>query len=138
MNHNKIDLDPKKDLSGENIVKLDKVEKVLLGGVPNDVVEMPVGSAKTRTAQLDLIRSFLAEQPELRSTLSKEIDEAWERTKENRIEFLDTLAERKASILSLAELNYFQKQSPQAVSQFQGELARYLVEMEGFGSVGRW
>lgn len=117
---------------------LDSVEKMLLGAAPGDLMALsavPAGAtADPRAARLDLVRKFLAEMPELRAELGKSIAAASRNGGAKRGDFLKAFAERRAQVVSLAELGQFRQQAPQAVADFHGELSRYLVEMEGFAA----
>ena len=111
---------------------LDSVEKMLLGATPGDLVAVASLSAPG-AARLDDVRTFLVEQPELRAKLALEVDKAWQRADGARGQFLERVAERRAQILSLAEIGRSQRQGPETDANFERELARYLTEMEGFG-----
>lgn len=117
---------------------LDPVEKVLLGAAPDDLVAVTIHPTDLmqdpRAARLEVVRKFLADVPELRAQLGKDINEAWNRADGQRGEFVKAFAERRAQILSLAELGQFRQQAPQAIADFHGELSRYLMEMEGFSA----
>jgi hypothetical protein len=127
------------DTQADDREELSPVEKVLLGATPDDPIEVAAGPAASvldaRPARLEVIRSFLAEQPELRAKLRQEVDKAWHNTDRQRGEFLAALAERRAEVLSRAELSHLGRLAPQTVAGFRGELSRYL-EMEGFGAGG--
>ena len=115
---------------------LDPVDKMLLGAAPDDLIAMTTYPADsmgdTRAARLDAVRKYLADVPELRAELAKDIKEAWIRVDGRRGEFQKVFAERRAQVLSLAELGQFRQQAPQAIADFHDELSRYLMEMEGF------
>ncbi|MCY7290220.1 MAG: hypothetical protein LH624_18745 [Cryobacterium sp.] len=116
---------------------LDSVEKMLLGAAPDDFIALGAASTAAaldpRAARLDDVRKFLVDQPELRAKLGLEINKAWQRADGQRRAFLESLAERRAQVLSLAEIGRSRQQVPQATSDFDRELARYLTEMHGFG-----
>jgi hypothetical protein len=116
---------------------LDAVEKMLLGAAPDDSIALaaaaPSVASNLRAARLDDIRKFLVDQPELRAKLGTEINKAWQRADGKRGAFLESLAERRAQVLSLAEIGRSRRQAPQAAADFDHELARYLTEMHGFG-----
>ena len=118
-------------------VELDSVEKALLGIAPDNADEFAARSASLvptiHAARLANVRSFLAEQPELREALAQQVEEAWQTVGGNHGEFLARIAERRAQILSQAELAHWRSQTPQAIADFRTQLARYLVEMEGLG-----
>lgn len=117
---------------------LDPVEKMLLGAVPDDllvVTDHPTDLMRDpRAVRLEVVRKFLADVPELRTQLAKDIKEAWSRADGRRGEFQKVFAERRAQVLSLAELGQFRQQAPQAIADFNTELSRYLMEMEGFSA----
>jgi hypothetical protein len=114
---------------------LDSVEKMLLGAAPGDPIALtaaPAGATPDpRAARLDLVRKFLADMPELRAELGKSITAASRNGGGKRGDFLKAFAERRAQVVSLAELGQLRQQAPQAMADFQGELSRYLTEMEG-------
>lgn len=112
---------------------LDAVEKMLLGAAPDDSVALGAAAPDSRAPRLDDIRGFLADQPALRAKLGAEISKAWQRADGKRGAFLESLAERRAQVLSLAQISRSRRQVPQAAADFDHELARYLTEMHGFG-----
>ena len=116
---------------------LDSVEKALLGIAPQGGVEFAAPSVavlpNNHAARLANVRSFLAAQPALLEALAEQIEETWQTTGGNHVEFLTRIAERRAQILSQAELAHWGRQAPQAVADFRTQLARYLVEMQGLG-----
>ncbi len=120
--------------------ELDPVEKALLGLAPDDPIRLTPGPVifgpDTLAIRLQVVRNFLAEQPEIRETLAQEVEEAWGRAGGQRQTFLVLMAERRAQILSRAELSHMQREAPKAVTDFVGELSRYLTEMEGFSASG--
>jgi hypothetical protein len=120
---------------------LDPVEKMLLGVAPDDLLAVTIHPTDLmrdpRAARLEVVRKFLAHVPELRAELAKDINEAWNRADGQRGEFVKAFAERRAQVLSLAEVGQFRQQAPQAIADFNTELSRYLMEMEGFKSLMR-
>ena len=115
------------------VAALDAVEKMLLGAAPDDAIALAEGVPDPRAARLEDIRKFLVDQPELRAKLAAETSKAWQRAGGQRGAYLESLAERRAQVLSLAEISRSRKKVPQAAADFDRELARYLTEMHGFG-----
>jgi len=117
--------------------ELDPVEKALLGVAPDDPIKLTPGPVifrpDTLAIRLQVVRDFLAEQPEIRETLAQEVEEAWKRADGQRQTFLALIAERRAQILSRAELSHMQREAPKVMSHFAGELSRYLAEMDKLG-----
>lgn len=120
-------------IAATNVVTLDPVEKMLLGATPDDLVAL-ANLSIPRAERLHSVRTLLVDQPELRAQLGLEIDKAWQRAGGEREAFLKGLAERRAQILSLAEIGRSRQQVAPAVADFDREFARYLIEMEGFGA----
>ena len=114
-------------------MKLDSVEKMLLGFTPDAAIaDDGVGLARDpRAVRVEALRKYLLEVPELRAELAKDIEVAWRGAYGRRGEFLKAFAERRAQILSLAELGRFRQQAPQTIADFHSELSRYLMETEG-------
>jgi hypothetical protein len=114
---------------------LDSVEKMLLGGTPDDGIAISAQAADAmrdpRVARLDAARNYLVDVPELRAELARDIKAAWSRAGGRRSEFLHAVAERRAQLLSLAELRQFRDQTPHAIADFHSELSRYLLETAG-------
>jgi hypothetical protein len=121
----------------EAIKTPDSVEKMLLGATPDDEVAVRSGSPglvrDPRATRLDSVRRFLEDQPALRAQLGKEVEDAWRSADGRRGAFLTGLAERRAQLLSMAELGQLREQASRAAADAESELARYLREMEGFG-----
>lgn len=120
-------------IAATNLVTLDSVEKLLLGATPDDLVAA-ANLSLPRAERLDSVRTLLADQPKLRAKLGLEIDKAWQRADGERGAFLEGLAERRAQVLSLAEMGRSRQQMSQIVVDLDRELERYLMEMEGFGT----
>lgn len=125
-----------RDAQADRLSVLSPVEMMLLGGSPDDifpVIAHPVDLVKDhRSVQIEVIREYLAGQPGLRVQLEKEVTEASRRAKGQRGEFLKALAERRAQVVSLAQIGQLSQQTPQAITDFHEELSRYLTDMEGF------
>jgi hypothetical protein len=115
--------------------RLDPVEKVMLGAAPADpdpdagrpsaLQQDPV------TTRLEVVRTFLARQPELHAALKQEVDTAWRGAGGDRMAFLGAIAERRAQIVSAATIAS-EAQRPGAAADFHDELTRYLTLLEGF------
>lgn len=126
------------DNSADERIPLDSVEKMLLGAVPDDPVE-PISDTASiipdaRTSRLEIARSFLARQPKFRAELAQEVEEAWRSAGGKRGEFLTIVAERRAQIQTMAQLDQLQRQAPSAVAEFNSELSRYLIGIEGLST----
>ncbi|WP_404331983.1 hypothetical protein [Mesobacillus maritimus] len=122
-------------------VRLDATEKVLLGATPLDSLDLPGEQAphlsNALSARLKVVRSFLHENPELRETFSKEVEEKWSKSNGKRVDFDTVISERREAIISLAYMREFQEQAPRSTERLHSELSRYLTEFEGFGMQNR-
>jgi hypothetical protein len=112
----------------------DAIEKALLGAVPDDHVEFPAqaeGSRRPNRAatRVTVVRSFLAEHPDVRDAIERELYETWARVGRDRAEYLAVVAPLTGELVSRAELHQVTAASPDAVAGLLGAIARYLADV---------
>jgi len=112
-------------------------ERLLLGMAPPDAIDTLAGtldgvrSAGRSAARVALVKDFLARNPEMRAELAKEAAETWKRVRGSHAAFSAAIVERRAQLLSRAQLANFNEGAPVAAANAQREVARYLAELEG-------
>jgi hypothetical protein len=117
-------------------------EKLLLGLPPTaSVTAVPRAlrgliRGDGAAARLEVVQVFLARHPDLREDLEREAGEIWKRVSGKPEEFTAAVAERRARLLSLAQLSNVNETAPVAVQNTYTELARYLAESYGAGGSG--
>jgi hypothetical protein len=118
--------EPARDLHGP-------IEKLLLGAVPDDRVESPVavdGSPHPNHAmtRVTVVRAFLADYPDVRDAIERELYETWARVGRDRAHYLAAVSPLAGQLVSRAELHQVTVASPAAVAELLGALAVYLVQ----------
>lgn len=112
-------------------------EKLLLGLTPNDtVVTVPralrgLVRGDGTSARLDALQAFLTRNPEVRVELEREAEAMWARAGGKRDVFAAAVTERRAQLLTQAQLSMVSEMAPASVDAGYRELARYLAEMYG-------
>lgn len=118
-----------KDASSD-AAALDAVEKMLFGAAPVDSLEL-AAATDPRARRLVGVRALLKNQPKLRAKIEQEVDQAWQKARGDRASFLQSIAERRAQLVSLAEISRPNPDGARVAQNFDDELARYLTEMQG-------
>ncbi len=123
--------------AGDRKEKFGPAEKLLLGMAPPDSVDTLAGAsggvraAGKMAARVAMVQDFLTRNPEVRTELEEEAAETWKRVRGKHAAFTAAIAERRAQLLSRAQLANFNEGAPVAAANAQQEVARYLAELEG-------
>ena len=123
----------KANVASPDTVALDSVETMLLGGAPVDALDLRQ-SGDRRVQLLADIRAYLKERPELRTETAQEVGLAWQKARGDRTAFRQNVAERRAQLLTLAQIDRAKPDSARVAQDFDNELTRYLTQMQGLGT----
>lgn len=120
----------------EGLQDVDALEQSLLGRAPNDPFisgeATLLSRHNLRGARLAALRQLFTEQPALRIALQEEFEKAWRNSGEHGVSFVAATAERRAQIITAAELLAFQRNVSSTTATFRANLARYLTEHAGY------
>jgi hypothetical protein len=122
--------------AGPELANSEALRRALVGLAPDDVLTaqtsavLPLGrvTMDRLPGREYILKSYLEAEPQAAAGLEQELSELWARADGLREAYLTLVAEKRAQLLSRAELHHASRMAPAAMEELVASLEEYLSQ----------